>query len=281
MTIARRSGLTQRVFMSEHVNTLTPVIVTDGFEHWPARARWTISFFRERYGSRSVEVDGRSYRLSDLIDLIERSTTDAPAPYLRNLLIEGWAPELLRDIFPLPHHTRPNWLDSWFFPERPSLTSLELYIGGAGAVFPILHYDNLHTHAFLMQICGTKEYVLYSPDQTQFMYPQAEINSNKSSVTDLERPDLDRFPLFGRAVASRCVLKAGEMLFVPAGWWHAAKILEPTITVSANTVNRVNWSSFARDYIARVQRHHTRRQAAALSAYARVFGLIAYLVTLL
>ena len=278
--VVRRSGLTQRQFVSEYVNTLTPVIVTDGFNDWPARTRWTLSFFRERYGSRQVEVDGVSYGLSDLIDRVEQSTPGAPAPYLRNLLIEDWAPELLADILPLPHHTRPNWLESRFFPERPSLTSLELYIGGAGAVFPMLHYDNLHTHAFLMQICGSKEYIVFSPDQSGFMYPLAGSGSNKSAVDDPEHPDLGRFPLFAQAVPSRCVLRAGEMLFVPAGWWHSARILEPTITVSANTVNRANWASFATDYIAQIRRHRPRPMAAALAAYARLFGLIAYLVTM-
>jgi cupin-like protein len=280
LAVVRRSGLTDRQFVTEYVNTLTPVIVTDGFDHWAARTRWSLSFFREHYGSRLVEVDGVSYSLSELIDRVERSTPAAPAPYLHNLLIEGWAPELLADILPLPHHTRPNWLDSWFFPERPSLTSLELYIGGAGAVFPVLHYDNLHTHAFLMQICGSKEYIVYSPDQSAFMYPQEGSGSNKSSVNDPEHADLTRFPLFSRARPSRCVLRAGEMLFVPAGWWHSARILEPTITVSANTVNRANWTSFANDYSARIRRHRARPQAAVLTAYMRLFGFIAYLVTM-
>ena len=83
-----RSGLTKRQFVTEYVNTLTPVIVTDGFDHWAARTRWSVSFFRERYGSRLVEVDGVPYSLSELIDRVERSTPAVPAPYLRNVLIE-------------------------------------------------------------------------------------------------------------------------------------------------------------------------------------------------
>jgi hypothetical protein len=279
--VVRRAGLTRRAFFFEYVRQLKPVIVTDAFEHWPARTRWTLSFFRERYGSRRVTVDDVPYRFSDLIDLVERSPANTPAPYLRNLLIERWAPELLADIFPLPHHTRPNWLDSRFFPERPSLTSIELYVGGAGAVFPVLHYDNLHTHAFLMQIAGSKEYAFYPPDQSRFLYPLSGSESNKSAVNDIVNPDLDRFPLFVHAVPERCVLRAGEMLFVPAGWWHSARILEPAITVSANTVNSANWSAFAQDYLARGSRHWTRRRAAALEVYVRLFGFVAFLASML
>jgi hypothetical protein len=271
--VDRRSRLTQREFAAQYLRPQKPVIVTDAFDHWPAKRRWTPAFFREHYGSRRVTVDGVDYQLSQLLDLIECSSPSKPAPYLRNVVIEDWAPELLADIQPLPHHTQPNWFDSRFFPERPSMTSLELYIGGAGAAFPTLHFDNLHTHAFLMQLFGTKEYVFYAPDQGPWLYPREGIEANKSSVDDLEHPDLVRFPLFARAVAARCVLHAGETLFVPAGWWHTARILEPSITVSANTMNASNWKAFISDYDPR-STHRSRKHSALKSAYLRAFGFI-------
>jgi hypothetical protein len=278
--VDRRQGLSAREFATRYLRTLTPVILTDALEAWPARKQWTLPFFRERYGSRKVSVDGKEYMLADLLERIEQSTPEEPAPYLRNLLIEDWAPELLHDIQPLPAHTRPNWFDSRLFPERRSLTSIELYIGGAGATFPTLHYDNLHTHAFLMQLAGTKEYVFYSPDQTQWLYPRTGIEMNRSSIADIEHPDLKRFPLFRRAVAARCHLRAGEMLFVPAGWWHTARIVEPSITVSANTLNASNWKAFIDDYDVWASRHRPRRHAAIMSACVRLFGLIGCLISL-
>lgn len=278
-SVDRRLGLTHRDFLSEYVRPSKPVIVTDALDAWPARTRWTPEFFRGRYGSRTVEIDGHSYLFSAFIDLVERSTAATPAPYFRNVLVEEWAPELLADIEPLPPYTRPNWLESRFFPERQSLTSVELYIGGAGAAFPILHYDNLHTHAFLMQLYGAKEYVIYPPDDAGLLYPKSGSEANKSAIEDVERPDLDRFPLFARAVAARCRLNAGEMLFVPAGWWHTARILGASITVSANTVNASNWQAFARDYIASRARHRPWWRAQAVGAYLAVFGLCESLVS--
>src|SRR3954451_22707127 len=98
--VDRRSGLPQREFAREYLEPLKPVIVTDAIEHWTARRKWTPAFFRDAYGSRSVTVDGVHHRLADLLDLIERSNASAPAPYLRNLGIADWAPELLADIQP-------------------------------------------------------------------------------------------------------------------------------------------------------------------------------------
>ena len=219
--------------MLQYLRPLKPVILTDAIDEWPARHRWTFEFFRERYGARQITIDGRELFLSDLIEAVQRSTRANPAPYFRNVLLATWAPELLADIDPLPPYTRPNWLDTRLLPDHQSLVAIELYIGGAGAAFPMLHYDNLHTHAFLMQLRGVKEYVFYAPGDGRFLYPRHGSESNKSAIDDVERPNLGQFPLFARASATRCRLNAGEMLFVPAGWWHTARIVEPSITVSA------------------------------------------------
>ncbi|HZP49292.1 MAG TPA: cupin-like domain-containing protein [Vicinamibacterales bacterium] len=277
--VERRAGVTHREFVAEYLHPLKPVILTDAIDGWRARTRWTFDFFAAEYGSRTVAVDGRQYQLSALIDAVKRSAPGATAPYLRNLLIERWAPELLKDIDPLPACTRPNWLDSRFFPGPEALTSVELYIGGAGAAFPVLHYDNLHTHAFLMQLEGVKEYIFYPPSATPFLYPRGGSEENKSSIDDIEQPDLNRFPAFRQAVATRCHLHPGETLFVPAGWWHTARILSASITVSANTANAVNWAAFTRDYVASVARHRSTWYARMIAAYLTVFSICGQLVS--
>ena len=123
--------------------------------------------------------------LGDLIDRVEASTDDNPAPYLRNQALAEWPPELSAEVSPMPDCTQPNWLESRVFPKGESLSSAEVYIGGQGAQFPVLHYDGLHTHAFLMQLYGDKEYIVFSPEQTRFMYPQDGAQANKSRIVDL------------------------------------------------------------------------------------------------
>ena len=93
---------------------------------------------------------------------------------------------------------------------------MEAYIGGAGAAFPCLHYDNLHTHAFLMQ-CTAGRNTFFRPDQSRFLYPLTGIEANKSALPDIENVDLSRFPLFAQAEGVRLELHPGETLFVPAG----------------------------------------------------------------
>jgi ribosomal protein L16 Arg81 hydroxylase len=141
---------------------------------------------------------------------------------------------------------------------------VEAYIGGKGAQFPMLHYDNWHTHAFLMQLYGDKEYIVFSPEQTPFMYPRPGLQMNKSRIDDVLGPDQVEFPLFDRAEGVRFELHPGETLFVPGGWWHTARILSPSVTVSVNGLNRSNSAAFRNDYCA-----HIAQRSAVISAAIR------------
>ena len=246
--IDRRAGLSRDEYEREYLHPLRPVILTDAISHWGALGRWSPEFFKKEYGALEVEVDGETMALGDLIDRVEASTDDNPAPYLRNQALAEWPPELSSDVFPMPDCTQPNWLESRVFPNGENLSSVEVYIGGQGAQFPVLHYDGLHTHAFLMQLYGDKEYIVFSPEQTRFMYPQDGIQANKSRIVDLLDPDLAEFPLFDQAEGFRFSLHPGETLFVPSGWWHTARILSPSVTVSINGLNRANGAAFRRDY---------------------------------
>lgn len=258
-------------FRAEYLASTRPVVLSGAIDHWRALGKWTPDYFRTAYATRRVIVDGREWALGDLIDQIERSTPEHPAPYLRNELLTRWPAELQSDIMPMPACTQPNWLESRVFPSREPLTFVELYIGGRGAKFPVLHYDNLHTHAFLMQLYGEKEYLVLAPDQTPFVYPREDEAYNKSSIDDPEHPDLARYPLFDAATGMRFRLSPGETLFVPAGWWHTARILSTSITVSINGVNAPNWRAFVKDYVADVARY-SRLKAALVMPYLLILG---------
>ena len=233
-------------YYREYVLDLKPVIIRGAFDHWPARRKWNLHFLRDHYRDLRVTVGGSPRKLGEFIEEVLASTEARPAPYLHNHPMDLWPAELQAEISPMPDCTRPNWLESRWFPSRKPLTYIEAYIGGPGAKFPVLHYDGLHTHAFLMQIEGVKEYVAFPPESERFVYPRA-IGSNVSQI-DVENPDFDRYPLFMHAAGLRFELYPGETLFVPAGWWHTARILTPSITISINGVNASNWKAFVGDF---------------------------------
>jgi histone arginine demethylase JMJD6 len=265
------STLGPKAFREEYLLPLRPVAISGAINHWGAMGKWTPEFFRKNYETHSVTVDGKPWQLGELLQRIEFSTPENPAPYLRNELLARWPAELRADVAPMPACTQPNWLESKAFPSRSPPTYTELYIGGGGAKFPVLHYDNLHTHAFLMQLYGEKEYFALAPDQAPYVYPQDGEASNKSRIVDIEHEDPERFPLFSQASGIRFKLRPGETLFVPAGWWHTARILTTSITVSINGANAPNWGAFIRDYCADIKAY-SRWKAAVLLPYLALLG---------
>ncbi|HYM09320.1 MAG TPA: cupin-like domain-containing protein [Bryobacterales bacterium] len=270
--IERRARLSADEFYREYLSGAgRPVIVTDATDRWTARSKWTFELFKSRYGSDIVtpttELSSTSIkvmRLADYIDYLDSPLKEpagfwidkaegiarrAPAgPSSAPLGLFAWNfffkhPELLEDIEPSPYFG-----DDWvpLLPEamrrvlegtryRPSW----LLIGPAGSLAK-LHHDFLYTHAYLAQICGRKKCILFSPEDSEFIYHGA---------VDPERPDFERFPLFKKARAFACVLEPGEMLLIPSRWWHQVTGLEKWITVSYNFFNRANFGNYFADFI--------------------------------
>jgi histone arginine demethylase JMJD6 len=269
----RWADLGRKRYVREYVRPLNPVIITDGIEHWAARKKWTLDFFRQKYGGLPLTVDGRQLALGTLIDEVRVSTPERPAPYLRNHPVKNLPAELQLDVQPMPECASPNWFDNRLIKTWKDFTYVELYIGGTGARFPVLHYDGLHTHAFLMQLEGVKEYVAFPPSQSPLMYAGQGERENKSDVDNIETPDLTRFPKFVEASGFRFKLYPGETLFVPAGWWHTARILSPSITVSINGANAANWKNFSRDFSQSYWAGHKAKSVVG-SVYLGVIGTV-------
>ena len=274
-TLDRRTALSYGAFVDEYLRPNKPVIVTDAIAHWGAVGRWTPEFFRTQYANMDVGLDGLT--MEQFIDQVENSASAPRAnlPYLRNKSINALFPELEPDVSPLPIYMQPNWFNNPLIPRRISRNRTDLFIGGVGSKFPYLHFDNYHGYAFLFQIYGSKTYVMYSPDQTSFLYPTVPADkfiANTSAVEDIEHPDLEKYPLFARAEQMRCVLRQGEMLFMPRGWWHTAQMDTPSISVSSNTANAFNWSDLMHDHWQSIKRRPAKALAGAV--YLRVIWLL-------
>ena len=66
------------------------------------------------------------------------------------------------------------------------------------------------------QIIGHKRAVLWSPSQVEKLY----MVGDKSRVVDIDNSDLDQFPLFAHAQKHVAELIPGDILFIPALWFH-------------------------------------------------------------
>ena len=90
-----------------------------------------------------------------------------------------------------------------------------------------------------MQVAGFKYLRLYSRRQTPFLYVengQASTHRTRAqrnvSAVNVEKPDLTQHPKFAEAKYLECFLSPGEMLFIPAKYWHFVRSLSPAMSIN-------------------------------------------------
>jgi hypothetical protein len=247
-SVDRRPGLPVNEFISEYLNPGIPVVIPGAMSQWKAHQKWDSSYFRDKYGEKTVRVGGKKVLLRDFMDTVLASSESAPSMYLNEVNIHKEFPELLEDVDPFLSYALPDRLMTTYMPESWGMRKgvVELLIGGKGTKFPTMHYDGFHMNTFVTQIRGDKEFIFYSPDQTPYIY-QLHPGSNKSAVNDVDHPDLEKFPLFAQAKALRTIVKEGDTVFLPTGWWHTTRLLTLSIAVSTNNIAAGQWNQFADD----------------------------------
>merc|ERR1711963_1137795 len=74
--------------------------------------------------------------------------------------------------------------------------------------------------------------------------------TSTTSPVDILFPSMKRHPNFNNVKAQVAVLKAGEALVLPSGWWRYAVALEPSVTLHHpfwNLENRQHMTGEIRD----------------------------------
>ena len=200
-----------------------PFLVTGIVERWPLFAL-TPHTLRERFSHLHVRARVGDYintafapdramqdmSMLEYLDLVAAGTHDLP-PYLGNLE--------LRELNALCHW--PTYFDKMGPPR--------FWLGPAGTVTP-LHCD--YDDNIFAQIWGTKRIFLAPPHHDEFFYPSEANAILFGSPFDPEAPDFERFPLARQATTIECIVNPGDLLYVPAGWYHQVRAL--TFSLSSN-----------------------------------------------
>lgn len=200
-----------------------PFLVTGLVERWPL-VRFTPAQLRERFGDVPVRARVGDYintafapdramrdmAMRDYLDLSEAPQDGLP-PYVGNLE--------LRELNGMCHW--PGYFDKMGPPR--------FWLGPARTVTP-LHCD--YDDNIFAQIWGSKRIFLAPPHHDEFLYVREANPVLFGSPFDPEAPDFDAFPLARRAALVEVVVHPGDMLYVPAGWYHQVRAL--TFSLSAN-----------------------------------------------
>lgn len=263
-------------FRRNHAEASRPAVIRDGFRYWPRAADWSIARLAERFADRTLPAyeTGERVKLAEQLERITTSNPGEPEPYIRNINVITELPELLPDFSPALPLSTPNRIGSPLLPGRLFPRDghlLELFVGGPGSGFPYVHYDDPVMHTWSLLLEGSKEWTLFTPDDGAYLYPKEDMPFH-SRITDVNDVDLEAFPLYEKATPIKHVQKPGELLFVPAGWWHTARNLQPSLTVAWDQLCQDNWKPYC-DYMKfRIASHGRPWRASLAYGYLRCMG---------
>lgn len=227
-----------------------PVIVRGALADMPAFSAWTDDYLRERVGDVIVPIEyslrpiyrpnpklneGRYFRtemaMQQCIDTITQPTTRF-WHYLSALSIADHLPTLMVDLR-TPEHLPAS-----------RLRGANLFFGPDGSGSQ-LHYDV--TDNLMCVLRGAKRVLLVSPGHFRRLYPlSCWTAGNYASQVDVFANDAQaRFPRFHDLVGHEAIVEAGEMLYIPQGWWHhvvnAGITLGVTFSYNAPAWRTVLW----------------------------------------
>ncbi|XP_030200141.1 lysine-specific demethylase 8 [Gadus morhua] len=222
-------------FKNNNLLTNQPVILEGIINHWPALNdhSWSLEYIRSIAGCRTVPVEvGSRYtdeewsqRLLTVNEFIDKyisvKVDDVPVGYLAQHQLFDQIPELKEDIR-IPDYCCLG-------DEDEDNITINAWFGPSGTVSP-LHQDPQHN--FLAQVLGSKYIRLYSPSDSGRLYPHESPLLHNTSQVEVENPNVERFPEFVDAPYRDCVLKPGEVLFIPTQHWHYVRSLELSFSVS-------------------------------------------------
>lgn len=228
--IERCRGLTLEEFEREYRKQGRPVVLEGFAADWPSVRTWSFNNLAQRCGSVPVMVNSYTSRATQHTTFGEfvamlKANVDSGAPpiYLQEWYYKTSCPELAEDM--------PE-LDIAQYDFRRDLygdaasTNHQLWIGQKGGITR-LHQDSYSVDVMHAQIVGEKLWYI--------MGPKAELRIDQRGDLDLDA--LSKSP---NTQLTRFMLRPGDVLYLPALWYHRIELLSDSIGLGRKCLDEAN-----------------------------------------
>lgn len=203
-----------------------PVVIRGLREHMDLEiSRWSIAYWTPKMADKVVPVMATTTGFLSY----ERNFVQMPFSEFAARMFEREAATGIQYYYKNPTSMLPAGHDDSHRIEllRPYLekaVARNLWVSSSGLTVG-LHFDPADNLNF--QLCGSKAFWLYPPGVRAY-YP-LPMFSQTAHISGVFRngPDLDskRFPRFDSSAGVRIELHEGDVLYIPAYWWHQVESL--------------------------------------------------------
>lgn len=225
-----RTDLSLARFQSEYLKHGTPVVISDALQDWPLFTMGreaSLEHFAELQGitrhgdyvkkTFSTDRDFRSTSMADFIASLDVPAKPGETPaYMGNNIV----PEKLLTLIRYPQYFA-----------REKFIAPRIWIGPKGTLTP-LHRDD--TDNLFAQVWGQKSFILAAPHHRPALGTWSTSPKGGLDGCDFnpDAPDFQRFPAAREVLFLRVVLQAGDLLFLPEGWFHQVESVTTSLSVN-------------------------------------------------
>ncbi|KAL4591892.1 hypothetical protein LXL04_004867 [Taraxacum kok-saghyz] len=234
--IIRRKGISIEEFVTNFEEPNKPVLLEGCLDNWPAIKKWDKDYLIKTCNNTQFSIGPVQMNLQDYFTYSNQSQEERPL-YLFDPNFAKKVPKLGQD-YETPIYFRED-LFNVLGDERPDYRWIIIGPPGSGSSF---HIDPNSTSAWNAVVKGSKKWVLFPPD----VVPPGVHPSSDGAEVACPVSITEWFMNFYESTKTwkkkpvECVCKAGEVIFVPNGWWHLVINLEDSIAITQNFVSRRN-----------------------------------------
>eukprot|EP01064_Diplonema_japonicum_P015072 TRINITY_DN2283_c1_g1_i1.p1 TRINITY_DN2283_c1_g1~~TRINITY_DN2283_c1_g1_i1.p1 ORF type:complete len:499 (+),score=77.50 TRINITY_DN2283_c1_g1_i1:77-1498(+) len=226
-------ALTKQQFVEQYEAPGIPVVLTDLVTEWDCFKKWDPQYL-SRWGDKEFQCEAAKLTLSEFSTYCEQQIDDRPL-YLFDAKFVETVPEMGQQ-FSVPEYFNDD-LFKVLGTSRPDYRWLIMGPTRSGSSF---HKDPNSTDAWNACLRGLKKWVFFPPSVVP---PGVMCSADGSDVTS----PMSLVEWFHNYYA-RCkevkvqplevLVRPGEMMFIPNGWWHLCLNLTPTVCITQNYVSR-------------------------------------------
>ena len=232
--IIRRKGISVEDFVLNFEELNKPVLLEGCLDNWVALQNWDRDYLLQLCSDVQFAVGPVDMKLQEYFRYSDQVREERPL-YLFDPKFAEKVPKLGSE-YEVPVYFRED-LFSVLGNERPDYRWIIMGPAGSGSSF---HIDPNSTSAWNAVIRGSKKWILFPPD----VVPPGVHPSLDGAEVACPVSIIEWFMNFYGATKNwekkpiECICKAGEVIFVPNGWWHLVINLEESIAITQNFVSR-------------------------------------------
>ncbi|KNC52634.1 bifunctional arginine demethylase and lysyl-hydroxylase psr-1 [Thecamonas trahens ATCC 50062] len=225
-----------------------PCLLIGATDDWKAMRKWNRAKFSKRFGSSRFDVGSYNHTYmtyEQYLRYCDTNTDDSPL-YIFEPQYATKFPKLLKE-FSIPKYFTPEDMDLQSCMDDDPRPYYRWVLMGPVRSGTGIHQDPHMTSAWNALIQGHKRWCMFPPHiKGSIVKPKkGEPDSGIYWFHSVYPRLVDRADELGMI---ECVQGPGEIIFVPAGWWHVVLNLDFTISVTQNHVTDFNFERAFNSY---------------------------------